>query len=148
VVQDSYECAVEATGGFTEVDEQSLYNALLQEPSTLRTFRLLLGLTWPELAATTAGLADEFDTRAIGKDTVKAIEAGRRPTSPQARLLAAVIDRAMTDTLFPAAPGNTRNKLQSSYSAGVSAGGSHAPVVKSWRRASSLSSPHLVAVSR
>jgi hypothetical protein len=38
----------------------------------------------------------------------------------------------------------------SSYSAGVSvsAGGSQAPVVKSWRRASSLSSPHLVAVSR
>jgi hypothetical protein len=37
---------------------------------------------------------------------------------------------------------------ESSYSAGVSAGGSQAPVVKSWRRASSLSSPHLVAVSR
>jgi len=35
-----------------------------------------------------------------------------------------------------------------SYSPGVSAGGSHAPTVKSWRRASSLSSPHLVAVSR
>jgi HSP20 family protein len=35
-----------------------------------------------------------------------------------------------------------------SYSAGLSVGGSHAPVVKSWRRASSLSSPHLVAVSR
>jgi transposase len=35
-----------------------------------------------------------------------------------------------------------------SYSVGVSAGGSQAPVVKSWRRASSLSSPHLVAVSR
>ena len=37
---------------------------------------------------------------------------------------------------------------QGSYSAGVSAGGSHAPVVKSWRRTSSLSWPHLVAVSR
>ena len=37
---------------------------------------------------------------------------------------------------------------QGSYSAGLSVGGSHAPVVKSWRRASSLSSPHLVAVSR
>src|SRR5204863_497855 len=35
-----------------------------------------------------------------------------------------------------------------SYSAGLSVGGSHAPVVKSWRRVSSLSSPHLVAVSR
>ncbi len=38
--------------------------------------------------------------------------------------------------------------LKGSYSAGVSAGGSQAPVVKSWRRASSLLSPHLVAVSR
>jgi uncharacterized membrane protein YgcG len=31
---------------------------------------------------------------------------------------------------------------------GASAGGSHAPVVKSWRRASSLLMPHLLAVSR
>jgi len=38
--------------------------------------------------------------------------------------------------------------LRRSYSAGVSAGGSHGPVVKSWRRASSLSMPHLWAVSR
>jgi hypothetical protein len=38
--------------------------------------------------------------------------------------------------------------LDGSYSAGLSAGGSQGPVVKSWRRASSLSSPHLVAVSR
>ncbi len=36
----------------------------------------------------------------------------------------------------------------SSYSAGVSVGGSHAPVVKNMRRAPRLSSPHLVAVSR
>ena len=45
---------------------------------------------------------------------------------------------------------NTKTGVQfvSSYSAGLSVGGSHAPVVKSWRRASSLSSPHLVAVSR
>ena len=35
-----------------------------------------------------------------------------------------------------------------SYSAGVRAGGSQAPVVKSWWRTSSLSRPHLVAVSR
>jgi hypothetical protein len=35
-----------------------------------------------------------------------------------------------------------------SYSADASAGGSHAPVVKIMRRASSLSSPHSVAVSR
>jgi hypothetical protein len=40
------------------------------------------------------------------------------------------------------------NNKPSSYSAGLSVGGSHAPVVKSWRRVSSLSSPHLVAVSR
>jgi len=31
---------------------------------------------------------------------------------------------------------------------GARAGGSHAPVVKSWRRTSSLSWPHLAAVSR
>ncbi len=41
-----------------------------------------------------------------------------------------------------------QNVADGSYSAGLSAGGSHAPVVKSWRRASSLSCPHLVAVSR
>lgn len=39
-------------------------------------------------------------------------------------------------------------KFIGTYSAGVSVGGSHAPVVKSSRRASSLSIPHLVAVSR
>jgi transposase len=41
-----------------------------------------------------------------------------------------------------------RARLKGIYSAGVSVGGSQAPVVKSWRRMSSLSSPHLVAVSR
>jgi predicted GNAT superfamily acetyltransferase len=38
--------------------------------------------------------------------------------------------------------------FKGSYSPGVSAGGSQAPVVKSWWSASSLSSPHFVAVSR
>jgi hypothetical protein len=40
------------------------------------------------------------------------------------------------------------DQIVGSYSAGVRPGGSQAPVVKSWWRASSLSSPHLVAVSR
>ena len=40
------------------------------------------------------------------------------------------------------------HEIRSSYSAGVRAGGSHAPVVKSWRSAWSLSMPHLAAVSR
>ncbi|HEX5117138.1 MAG TPA: hypothetical protein VFW65_18270 [Pseudonocardiaceae bacterium] len=38
--------------------------------------------------------------------------------------------------------------MSSSYSAGASADGSHAPVVNNSRRTSSLSRPHLVAVSR
>ena len=45
-------------------------------------------------------------------------------------------------------PSRDGDTFLGSYSAGLSVGGSHAPVVKSWRRASSLSSPHLVAVSR
>ncbi|MCA1694502.1 MAG: hypothetical protein LC749_07120, partial [Actinobacteria bacterium] len=44
--------------------------------------------------------------------------------------------------------GWVRKKYKRSYSAGLSAGGSQAPVVKSLRRASSMLSPHLVAVSR
>jgi hypothetical protein len=45
-------------------------------------------------------------------------------------------------------PGGLRQHGGSSYSAGVSAGGSQGPVVKSWWRTSSWSRPHLVAVSR
>jgi hypothetical protein len=48
--------------------------------------------------------------------------------------------------------GNVHEVISSSYSAwdygGAVAGGSHGPVVKSWRSASSLLMPHLAAVDR
>ncbi|MGH8898132.1 MAG: hypothetical protein ACRDZ4_14225 [Egibacteraceae bacterium] len=111
-LQESYTKAHATTEGFTKVDEDSLRGVLGAEPTTLRIFRLLLGLTWPEFAATTAEVAEDFDTRAIGKDTIKAFEAGRQPTEAQARVLAAVIHHTMTGTLFPPARGTTRLKLQ------------------------------------
>jgi pimeloyl-ACP methyl ester carboxylesterase len=56
----------------------------------------------------------------------------------------------LTDPVFMGCSmgGHLAVDLACSYSAGLSAGGSQAPVVKRWRRASSLSSPHLAAVSR
>lgn len=117
-VQASYDAAHSATEGFAHVDERSLSQVLRQNPISLRTFRLLMGLTWQELAATTVTLAEEFDTHAIGKDVVKAFEAGRQPSSEQANLLAAVISRAITGTLFPESTEATRSKLQKPDTAG------------------------------
>jgi hypothetical protein len=111
-VQDSYDQAYAATHGFMNVDEETLRVAVLASPRALRTFRLLLGLTWPELAASTALVSEDSALRPVGKDTVKAIESGRTPTAEQAAQLATVIHRAMSGTLFPVAAGQTRAKLQ------------------------------------
>jgi len=83
-VQDSYDQAYAATHGFMNVDEETLRVAVLTSPRALRTFRLLLGLTWPELAASTALVSEDSALRPVGKDTVKASSrAGpRQPSRP------------------------------------------------------------------
>ena len=83
-VKESYDQAHAATRGFTNVDEDALRGVVLTSPRSLRTFRLLLGLTWPELAASTALVSEDSALRPVGKDTVKAIESGRTPTARSA----------------------------------------------------------------
>ena len=59
-----------------------------------------------------------------------------------------LVERWFRDLTDKAIRRGVFHSVNGSYSAGVRAGGSHAPVVKSWRSAWSLSMPHLAAVSR
>lgn len=51
-IESAYAKAAELTGGFTQVDATSLARVIEASPRTLRIFRLLIGLTTQEFAAT------------------------------------------------------------------------------------------------
>jgi tetratricopeptide (TPR) repeat protein len=110
-----------------------------------------------ELQAEPVALVFLADAAGRRGDLTKAVEyaeravkcAGDRDTVTRFQLAQSIHHRAlvedMTNSEFRRALSYT---LEGSYSPGVSAGGSHAPVVNNCRSASSLSRPHFVAVSR
>lgn len=100
-VLEAYADADVATAGFTHVRADDIALALQARPRSLRIFRLLLGLTSQELAASTLLLPPEQSARRMGKGRIDAIESGRAPTAADATALAAVIDMSMSRSLFP-----------------------------------------------
>lgn len=75
-VLDTYGHAHRLTGGFTNVNPEALVKTLQAEPRTLRIFRLLIGFTVPEFAASSVIPADDLGESPVGAGTVKGIEAG------------------------------------------------------------------------
>ncbi|MBI2222006.1 MAG: hypothetical protein HYU53_12465 [Acidobacteria bacterium] len=107
-VQDAFDKARALTRGFVDVDRANLARVLLQEPATLRIFRVILGFTAQEFAAATTQLA-ATDTSvtavaAISASRVKSIEAGGRINANIADACARVIDLTMRRQLFGASP--------------------------------------------
>ena len=109
----------------------------------------------PEVPAQpTRLLTQNREMRAIGvwNWTLPAL-AARHPdgrtqvTCPGTSACTRICYASTTEPIFPCGKSQAYSQSRS-YSAGVRAGGSQGPVVKSARRASSLSWPHLVAVSR
>jgi hypothetical protein len=110
----AYELAKTATDGFDKVSAGDLESVLRAHPATLKVFRLILGLTWSELAET-CKLAPVTPTPAtVGKGTLTSIENGRSPSAVVAETLAVTIDALMTGMLYPPSPPGTdlRSKLQ------------------------------------
>lgn len=115
-IERAYQVAHELTRGFTHVDADALAEILEAEPSTLRIFRLLLGFTTQEFAASTAIAAVRLETSPLSNGAVKSMENGKAARaksrrSAAARIAAAVIDRAMCGNLFARPSGGMRTKI-------------------------------------
>ncbi len=109
-IEGAYARAYELTRGFEDVSAEALANAILQEPRTLRIFRLLLALTTQEFAASTA-LVDELEKlESLSNGVVKSMESGGAGKK-SAKVAALVIDQAMRGVLFAKRTGEVRSKI-------------------------------------
>lgn len=110
-IEAAYKKAYELTSGFNDVDVAGLTNAILKEPSTLKVFRLLLGLLPQEFSATTLLVSKEIGLPEVSSGRIRGIESGTRPKDQLARCCAEVIARVMTGQLYPPLKGPTRRKV-------------------------------------
>jgi hypothetical protein len=110
-IDDAYQRAFDLTKGFTLVQSADLARVIRAEPTTVRIFRLLLGLTTQEFAASTAGIASQLNTLPISNGSVKSMENGRLTSAKTADVIASVIDKAMRGELFAERVGGVRSKI-------------------------------------
>jgi hypothetical protein len=91
-----------------------LEHVLLEDPTTLKVFRLLLGLTASEFAEACTIVAERLNLHPVSKSSVKNAEERGRIRGPAAATCAAIVDMAMTGALFPTdgVAGGVRSKLQ------------------------------------
>jgi hypothetical protein len=109
--QAAYDAADRATEHFTAVSVDHLAAVLTAEPTALLPFRVLLGLTRGEVAASTAEVAELLGTKPISSSKVDAMERkGTRATPTQVQVLAETVDRIMERRLFPEPSDNLRLK--------------------------------------
>ena len=104
----AYRIAETATGRFANVTPADLTHLLREQPTTLRVFRLMLGLTTGEFAEATGMVA----LSVTGKGTIANIETGTIPTAAVAAACAAVIDQMMRGLLFPPGVPPLRSKVE------------------------------------
>jgi hypothetical protein len=110
-IERAYAKALALTDNFTNTNPDGLEKAIVTEPETLRIFRLFLGFTTQEFAASSSVIASELGTRPLSNGRVKSMEAGRPIQDTAAKIAAVVIDQAMRGELFPRRPGDVRSKL-------------------------------------
>jgi hypothetical protein len=111
-VTDAYAAAFRLTNGFKKVDVKSLADFIKTDPRIVRVFRLLLGFTSSEFAASTNVVAEELETKPITAATINSLELGRKASEKAAQLCAAVVDRAMRKALFPGPPAGQKQKIE------------------------------------
>jgi hypothetical protein len=111
-VERAYVQAHALTGGFVSVDVNAIAAAIQTAPTTLRVFRLLLGFTTQEFAASTVITANQLGAKPLSNSAIKAMEIAKvTPKSMAARVAAAVIDQAMRGDLFAKKSGELRSKI-------------------------------------
>ncbi len=108
----AYDLAHSLSDGFVKVDADALAAIIEAQPTTIRIFRLLLGFTTQEFAASTLLVADPMGVRPLTNSALKSMENGRPARKDAARLAAGVIDQAVRGVLFPAPEGGIRAKTE------------------------------------
>jgi hypothetical protein len=112
-LEKAYEHAHRLTNGFARVDAKHLIATIGEQPTTVRIFRLLLGLTTQEFAASTKLVTEEVKNgKPLSNSAVKGLEGGRTPKEQEADIAAAVIDAGMRGVLFAGPHGDVRSKLE------------------------------------
>jgi hypothetical protein len=110
-MEHAYGRALALTQGFADVGVDALARIIEEEPVTLRVFRLLLGFTTQEFAASTIITAGQLESRPLSNGVVKAMENGKAGTAKAAKVAAAVIDKTMRGDLFTKRTGEVRSKI-------------------------------------
>lgn len=112
-IEHAYGETARLTNGFERVLSTDIATVIHASPTTLRIFRLLVGLTTQEFAASIGIVAAEQGSKSIGNDRVKRIEGGAACNEETAALCAETVSRIMNGSLF-AAPDdpNLRSKIQ------------------------------------
>ena len=100
-VMAAYAKAAEITEDFERVDVEHISAAIQAQPSTLRIFRLLLGLLPQEFAAASLLVGERLTLPALTSSRVKSIEQGRPVSAALARCCAEVVHQSMSGQLFP-----------------------------------------------
>lgn len=111
VIERAYAKTLALTQSFTKIDANGIEGSITSEPETLRIFRLLLGFTTQEFAASSAIMASELGSKPLTNGLVKSMESGRFVGTNAVKIAAAVIDQAMRGELFPQRPGDVRSKI-------------------------------------
>ncbi|RJF41513.1 hypothetical protein D4740_08985 [Actinomyces sp. 2119] len=109
--QASYRATLEATQGFTDMSQETVTRALLDQPRSLLTFRTVLGLLTKELASATTLVSSSSSPRRVSPGVIEGMERhGTRPSEDTAMTLALTIVKAMDGTLFGDPPDGLRTK--------------------------------------
>lgn len=108
----AYDVAERETQGFLAVDPENLQAVIFDQPGTLRVFRVLIGFTAQEFAASTELVAEEHEAPGLSSGKVKSMEGGVRASVEQARTAALTVHLIMTGQLFEEPTGTLRRKLE------------------------------------
>jgi len=110
-IEHAYKAAHSLTEGFLNVTAADLARTIAAAPETLRIFRLLLGFTTQEFAASSVIAATQLNERPLSNGSVKSIESGKAAASSAPMVAASVIDQAMRGVLFAKRFGDVRSKI-------------------------------------
>jgi hypothetical protein len=111
VIEHAYVQAHALTQGFVNIDASNLARTIATEPETLRIFRLFLGFTTQEFAASSVITASQLNAKPLSNGVVKSMENGRAAKGDAPKVAAAVIDQAMRGELFAKGVGDVRSKI-------------------------------------
>jgi len=109
----AYDVAERETQGFMAVSSGNLQAVIFGQPGTLRVFRVLIGFTTQEFAASTELVAEEYEAPALSSGKVKSMEASVGASVDQARTAALTVHLIMTGQLFEEPTGTLRRSWRS-----------------------------------